>query len=153
MTRIGIILLILVTLAGCERLGTERRFHVHKCRMAREFAPTKEPWQRAPFLAKECADIYRQPKCHKAFSEPSEPATMIADIVRACRDDYCPLLTEPRPELCGMADLPAATELGQAWLPLYRRILAYEVGDEGVRILEPVAKDVDATHDPSADPK
>ena len=140
MTRITFIALF-VTLTACEGLGTERRFQVHKCRMARDVVATLEPSQRATFLAKECADIYRQPKCHKAWLEPGDPSTAIATIIAACRDDYCPLLPEPRPELCTASELPPASELGAAWLPLYRRILQHELGDEGLRILDAPADD------------
>lgn len=102
--------------------------------------PGEEIGARSAQLARACADIYSEPGCAEAWRHPAPKLEERASaMTKACRDAYCPKLSEPRPELCATKELPLPVEMARQWRELHIRIIARELGvaPEIVEVLTP----------------
>lgn len=119
-----------------------------RARARGEAAPENDP---KSSRAAACAPLYREPACREAWmtmatrtretagatSGPAAGRVDIGDVVTACRDAYCPKLTNGRPTLCERdpKGLPPSE-----WMPLWRElddaILAYDLGRRADPVLD-----------------
>jgi biopolymer transport protein ExbD len=104
-----------------------------RCLSVREEASTPDPartdHEHATKLAVACADLYSESRCSQAFRAWSQtPVTeRAATVTRACRDAYCPRLTQPKPVLCAESDLPPPSAQPVVFAELNQRILSFEL--------------------------
>lgn len=98
---------------------------------ARAMTPSTEGPSRAAIVAKACAPLYTEPRCrqaHEKFDLP-HPAERARTLAEACRDAYCPKLSEPKPALCAGDRWPMKpSDLAHAWSEFVPLVLAADHG-------------------------
>jgi hypothetical protein len=101
---------------------------------------------RAALLASAMSDLYAEPRCREAWRDFGVPPTERVQMIQSrCTEAYCPLLSEPRPEMCNVksGDLPRE-DRNRLWAELQARILERDLGHEGAvtlarRLQKPMA--------------
>lgn len=93
--------------------------------------PPEQLSQWPDVYAQGCAGLYKQPRCHAAWLAMTDaaPPDRTKAVIVACSDEYCPIVQQPPPAICGMdrSTLDAA-RLTAYWADLHAYILARELG-------------------------
>lgn len=87
--------------------------------------------EQAVMMASGCRGLYKEPRCRQAFSELGaiEPTARSEHIATACKQAYCPLLPNPKPDLCrNLSDSPQ--RLASQWPELQLAIWNRDLGAE-----------------------
>lgn len=114
------------------RTDRDRLESILRCGVAGERAQGKlasapeEAWAE---LVRGCADVYSAPACRAAWLESTSAPSdaRFSGIERACVSAYCPLLPEPKPELCAAPAVEDSLAAAPKWQAFTRRVLAYEL--------------------------
>jgi hypothetical protein len=110
---------------------------MEKCRAGLLEAAKAEPGSRSVVLSSACADLYVEPGCRNAWVHAGhvDPAARINRLIVACRDAYCPKLSQPKPALCAMnlgpeANAATRQERWSHWPELQAAIFARDLGPD-----------------------
>jgi hypothetical protein len=86
-------------------------------------------------IQRACAPIYKEDTCRAAILRAAGTSSMDAATAAfdACRDAYCPKLTDPKPIACSAA-APTATEWGE----LFKAIVQHDHGSRGQPVIDAI---------------
>jgi hypothetical protein len=110
--------------------SADTRRAISQCRKASHDLDNVEPAARQVALSEGCADLFVEQRCHDAWAKIGEVPTSqrIEHVITECRDAYCPILRDPKPELCSKPLPSDRVERAKLWLALAKEIHDLDLG-------------------------
>ena len=107
---------------------------IQQCQQALQASATVNPADRPRIVSSACAGLFVEARCRSAWENSAtvSPSEQIGHLISECRAAYCPLLNEPKPDLCSSSLTFTTVEQQKKrdamWAELVRRIQVLDLG-------------------------